>query len=470
MRTTLLLSTAVLLSLNSLPAADWRPIVPAELAQKTPKVEPGADAEAIFWDIRLEDQVSGGDVSYSMTHYVRIKIFTDLGREKYATVEIPRGGRVTISDVAARTIKADGTIIDVKKDAIFDRQLVKTKGAKLHGKTFTLPNVAAGDIIEYRYRETHENEISDRMRLQFQRELPMWSVTYHLKPLSLPYLPWAMRSMAFQCEHPPFQKEPNGFYSTTMTNMAAFHEEPNMPPVDNLRPWVLIYYEEDKKVEPQKFWKELGKNDFARFKPLISPDGLVKRTAAEITSGIDKEAGKLAAIDRFCRTKIRNLNGSASPMTAAERKAVKENHSAGDTLKQKVGTGMDVDQLFAALASGAGFDARIARVSNRGDFFFNVNRPTTTFLHTYNVAVKTEGKWAFFDPWTEYLEPGMLRWQEEGTAALVSDPKEGIMVSTPYSDAGRSKRIRRGTFKLLEDGTLEGTVQYSYTGSPTTRT
>jgi hypothetical protein len=30
-------------------AADWRPVDPAELAQKVPKVEPTADAEAIFW-------------------------------------------------------------------------------------------------------------------------------------------------------------------------------------------------------------------------------------------------------------------------------------------------------------------------------------------------------------------------------------------------------------------------------------
>ena len=28
---------------------DWRAVTPEELAMKTPKVEPDADAEAIFW-------------------------------------------------------------------------------------------------------------------------------------------------------------------------------------------------------------------------------------------------------------------------------------------------------------------------------------------------------------------------------------------------------------------------------------
>ena len=58
----------------------------------------------------------------------------------------------------------------------------------------------------------------------------------------------------------------------------------------------------------------------------------------------------------------------------------------------------------------------------------------------------------------------MLRWQEEGTAALVSDPKEGFFTFTQYTEPSRSTRRRKGTFKLLEDGTLEGYVQYTYTG------
>ncbi len=31
----------------------WRPVLPAELVMKTPQVEPDANADAIFWEIRL---------------------------------------------------------------------------------------------------------------------------------------------------------------------------------------------------------------------------------------------------------------------------------------------------------------------------------------------------------------------------------------------------------------------------------
>ena len=74
--------------------------------------------------------------------------------------------------MAGRTIKPDASDIEVKKDAIFDRELIKTKGLKVSGKTFALPNVEVGDIIEYRYRETRDNETASHMRLYFNVRSP----------------------------------------------------------------------------------------------------------------------------------------------------------------------------------------------------------------------------------------------------------------------------------------------------------
>jgi len=451
---------------GSMPAAadNWRPVDPSELAQKTAKVEPGADAEAIFWDVKIEDSVDNGDLKLTLSHYIRIKIFTNLGKEKYATIEIeePRGRRIT--DVAGRTIKPDGSIVELKKDGIFERELVKTRSAKVRGKTFTLPNVEVGDIIEYRYKEHRDNEMAQYMRLYYQRDLPIWRVTYHLKPLNLPGFPYIMRSMAFGFKIPPFQKEPDGYFATSATDMPAFHEEPYMPPEDQLRAWELIYYEADKKIEADAFWKETGRNDYQAYKREIAPDSLVKKTAAELVSGIDKPEDKLHALDLFCRTKIENVSSSASHLTAAQKSAIKENHSPGDTLKQKAGRGMDTDYLFAAMASATGFEARLARVPDRGDTFFDRGLPTVYFISNFDVAVKVDDKWVFFDPATRYLENGMLRWQEEGQPALVSDPKEGFWTKTQFLEPARSARQRRATLKLLDDGTLEGSVQLTYTG------
>jgi len=173
MRSLLLTLCAIIISSNPAVADNWRPVDPSELAQKTAKVEPGADAEAIFWDVKIEDSIHGQDFQLTLNHYIRIKIFTNLGTEKYATVEIEEAKARKIADVAGRTIKPDGSIVELKKDGIFDRDLVKAKGAKVRGKTFTLPNVEVGDIIEYRYKEYRDNELANYMRLYYQRDLPI---------------------------------------------------------------------------------------------------------------------------------------------------------------------------------------------------------------------------------------------------------------------------------------------------------
>jgi hypothetical protein len=151
-------------------------------------------------------------------------------------------------------------------------------------------------------------------------------------------------------------------------------------------------------------------------------------------------------------------------MTADERAKAKENKSPADTLKRGVGTGRDIDMLFAALALAAGFDARLVNLADRSDTFFDASFPDDYFLRTYDIAVKVGDQWRFYDPASNYVPFGMLRWQEEGQQALLSDPKDPVFVVTPLSGPEKSVERRTGKFKLAEDGALEGDVRIEYTG------
>jgi hypothetical protein len=64
----------------------WRPVSQEELQMKTPRVEPDADAEAIFWDVRMDDKK---ETKLSYNNYVRVKIFTERGRQKFSKFDIP---------------------------------------------------------------------------------------------------------------------------------------------------------------------------------------------------------------------------------------------------------------------------------------------------------------------------------------------------------------------------------------------
>jgi hypothetical protein len=116
---------ALLSLLTSLPtigvkANDWKPVDPAELALKSPAVEKDADAEALFWEVRVADEVEGGSVRTVLTHYIRIKIFTERGRESQSKIDIPFLSNWSIRDIAARTIKLDGSMVEIKKDDILN--------------------------------------------------------------------------------------------------------------------------------------------------------------------------------------------------------------------------------------------------------------------------------------------------------------------------------------------------------------
>src|SRR5712692_5462933 len=83
---------------------EWRAIDPAELASKTPIVDKNADAEAIFWEVRVDDGAPGELV---FSNYLRVKVFTDRGKESQSQIDLPYYSGTKIKDISARTIKPD---------------------------------------------------------------------------------------------------------------------------------------------------------------------------------------------------------------------------------------------------------------------------------------------------------------------------------------------------------------------------
>ena len=116
---------------------DWRPVTPAELQMKTGKVEADADAEAMFWEVRIDDSTE----NLIMKHYIRVKIFNERGREKYSKVDIPFLKGWKVKNIMARVIKPDGSITELLKADIFEREIAKTDKIKVKAKSFAVPNI-----------------------------------------------------------------------------------------------------------------------------------------------------------------------------------------------------------------------------------------------------------------------------------------------------------------------------------------
>jgi hypothetical protein len=439
---------------------DWKPVDPAHLALKAPVVEKDADAEAIFWEVRVDDAES--DLIF--TNYLRIKIFTERGRESQSKIDIvPFRLNARIKDVSGRTIKADGTIIELKKEDVFEKTIARAGDLKLRAKTFAMPSVEPGAIIEYRWREVYPGSSANRVRLYFQRDIPIQAVTYYLKPASNLIGVDALRYQPFHMEMPKFDKEKNGFYSTTVTNVPAYHAEPRMPPEDEVRKWMLLYYTTRQSVEPQKFWKDYGRRLYDVFKSDIKVNDDVRKKSAEIVGDAATPEQKLERLYEFCRTKIKNLDDDALNLPFEVRVKLKD-ESPADTLKKMEGRSNDIGGLFAALAIAAGFEARPAIMADRSDIFFDPGFADSYFMSMVVIAVKVNDAWRFFDPSEMYMPFGMLAWQSESQDAIITDPKDPNFFRTPLSAPDKSLEKRTAKLTLDSEGTLEGEVRIEYTG------
>jgi hypothetical protein len=430
---------------------EWRAVSPAELEMKAPQVEPDADAEAIFWEVQLDDK-KRKKLSYN--HYVRVKIFTERGRERFSKFDIPFYKGRKVEEVAARVVKPDGTTVELKPEDVFEREIIKAGKVRIQAKSFAVPGIEPGVIVEYRYKEVVKNDSVNNERLLFQRDIPMQKATYYVRPYEGSRLRFDFRNMPQM----RFVENPDGFYVGTMTNVPALKEEPYMPPDDEVRRWVHLSYG-DGAFTWALFSYQLG----LAFNKIIEPGKEIKQKAAELTAASRTDEEKLRRIYEFTQKNIKNLNFD-SAYTEEKLESVKIKDPA-DVLRRGMASAAYVDLLFASLARAAGFDVSIALAGDRSENFFDpqaVSNPS--YIHPAAVAVWTNNAWKYFNPGVPYLPYGRLVWNEEDVYAMLIGETSHQWKKTPLSGVVQSPARRSGRFKLLEDGTLEGSVRIEYEG------
>ena len=449
----------------------WRDITPAELQMKTPKVEADADAEAIFWEVRIDDSSSE---KLSRRHYVRVKIFTERGREKYSKFDIPFTRGLKIKEISARIIKPDGTIVEITEKDIFEREIIKVNKVKIKAKSFAVPNIEPGVIVEYRYREVLADGSAMGLELPFQRDIPVQNLSYYYKP----YNKKEPDYQTYNFTGTRFVKDEKGYYLAQRTNVPAFKEEPRMPPEDMVRPWMLLtgidfditsvsassigFVIKDPNNE-RAYWGAVGRERAGLVAYMIKSDKEIKKAAADITASATNDDEKLRKLYEFCQTQIKNSSFDPT-LTDEDRQKLPKNKSLSDVLKNKIASAQFIDMLFGAMAHSLGFETKIAFSANRSKMFFEPKMTNEGFIHPAAIAVTTGGRSRYFNPGVPFLPYGSLVWYEEDVWALLVGEKTYGWDKTPITPQDKSLSKRSGKFKLLEDGTLEGDARIEYNG------
>ena len=447
-------------------APKWDPINKDELADAKPHIDPEADAEILQQDAVLDHS---SDTGTEDRYYVRAKIYTQRGVEYFSLLPIPYADDTTeITGIVARTIKPDGTVVELNPKDIRDREEMKMGEIRIKTKVFALPGLEPGAVVEYRFTRSSTRP-NTYVPLVFQGRYPARSVKFHVSMMELPpYYPFPvnLRVIWYNCPPPELKKDRKGFYNFEMTNLVAAKDEPLGPPRFNTHSSIIIYYTMAKNVTPKEFWTGFSKDLNKELETKARVSKSVKAALGGILAPEDSAEVKLHKIYDFCRTKIVNRNRSTTHFTREQVKKLERNATASDTLEQGNGTGLDIDFVFAALARAAGFEVRLAACNDRQAITFNpaIVEPVMMLPHRA-IAVYLDNAWRYFDPGASYLPFATLGWRYCDTVLLMSDPKgTSELTIAPGDPAEASLRKRKATFRLQADGTLDGDVAETYTG------
>jgi transglutaminase-like putative cysteine protease len=439
---------------------DVQPVSEAELKMTSEPKAPGAPAIILFREVDRDDSRSG---TIHEDNYYRIKIFTQEGR-KYADIEIPFvKGIDDVIHIQARTIRPDGSIVPFDGN-VFEKPLAKARGLKFLAKTFTLPAVEPGCIIEYSYTLDLKHAYSSHWILS--ESLYTKEVRFSLRPFTGRYYPVSLRWSWHLLPPGSEPKEgPDKVIRMNANDIAAFQTEDYMPPPNELKSRVDFMYETElPERDPDQFWKKIGKRRNDAMEGFVGKQKAMEQAVAQIIAPTDSPDAKLHKIyDR-----VQHLRNTSYELrkTEQEEKRDKEkvNENVEDIWKRGYGNGQQLTWLFLALARAAGLEAYGCWVSDRRQYFFAPKTMQSQELDANVVLVKLNGKDLYFDPGGAFTPYGLLKWSETGVRGIKLDKEGGSWIMTTLPASSESQIVRSAKFTLSDNGNLDGKLTVTYTG------
>jgi hypothetical protein len=447
-------------------ATDWQPISPEDLALKDNPKEPGADAMILYRE--LDDDASKAATSGdTLEEYVRMKIFTQEGT-KYGHVEIDfEKSFQDVVYITGRTIKPDGTVIKFDGQ-VLETTIEKSNGRKILAKTFTLPEVQPGCIIEYKYQLQGNPEWVHGHEWIVSQPTYTREAIFSYRPDTGSYSDLRPMDRIYLLPAGTLPKEQaNGTYLLTVHDVPAVVEEPLMPPERPIESRVTFYYQGDgpAATDPSdKYWSHYAKKWDGTLERFIDKKNVLSAEVAKIVSPSDSPEIKLRKI--YARAQqIRNLN-EEDLKTQKENKSenLKPNANVEDVLSRGYGNSMDIDYLFVGLARAAGFDATEIYIAPRNLELFLPTQNDADQISDEIVWVHAGSQDYYLDPGARYFPFGLLPWYETETGGIKVDKHGGTAVNTPVPASSDATTIRNTDLEVNADGSVVGTLQVDFTG------
>lgn len=354
------------------------------------------------------------------------KLFKNI--EDHAFIEIPIYSSEKLERISARTVKPDGTVIELKPEEFFESK-GEGSGVSFYSDRksvkFTFPAIEKNCIIEYAYTKAKF----------FPFMTDVWNIQYGLPvlvntfSLSVPKIllasevdgglgwDWNFKTYNYFLDKPEIldQKAQKDLgkakvtYNWTLNNIAPLKVENMMPAVDNYRGYV--------KFAPSDWneWNDISKWYYQKyFEPQLKISSSVKELTAKLTKDAQDKKDKIRALYDYVKN-IRYV--SISLGTGGITPSLPEN-----VLARQYGDCKDKSMLLISMLKAADIEAQPVLVLTSDEGTLDPMFPSWNFNHMI-VKVdlsKTENFW--IDPTEKYAPLGRISSFCENVNALVLNP------------------------------------------------
>ncbi len=386
---------------------------------------PDADA-VILWEehdvhARINDEYQ---IVTDVTVTKRTKIFRNI--DDYASVEIPVYSGDKLTDISARTIKPDGSAVELK-ESDFHTIAGAAEGYIFYSDAkkvkFTFPAVEKNSILEYRYT-IHESRPFVEDVWDIQNTIPILRNTYALTvpiilmaPQARGGLDWTWRYKwynTFPCEPTVVRNltpsqlttDQTVTYTWSKSDVPAFKPDPMMGS--------YFDYVEHVKFSPSewKSWNDISGWYYKYlFRPQLVVTDEITNKAEKLTLGCKTETEKIRKIYEF----VQGLRYVAIELGIGGFQPAKPQ----DVLDRMYGDCKDKSILLISLLKSLDIKAKPVLVLTSDYGKVDPDFPTWTFNHMIVKATTEDGTGYWMDPTVDHCMLGELPYLDQGTTALI---------------------------------------------------
>jgi len=460
----LTLSTPLLAKTKQEP---WPEITPAEKALNAVPGDPGEDIVVLNNERHGKILHHADDWVNQLHYHWRAKILTEEGK-RFNEVTLRELKFSRISNLQARTIKPDGSIVEVRQDQMFERVTNQWGNIKVSEWVFAFPAMEPGAIIEYRY-DRHDDFLiyidpfyfegpGYTLRAEVTQAIPE-EMGYQILCSRCP--PGTQPSINKWREGPAKGK----MYEVMLHDLPGYHGGMMMPPRGeisprlemNLHTWKGYYMDALGRLDEFfNDWSSVARY-VGYYYAKAGEDGQteLRHLVGGWLEGITDRQETIAAIVRHVRNDLRLIPWATTIGRTRTLDKILQDMSADNEEKAVV--------LQAALKV-AGIDSHVALVAGRDHGILNPEFfSLSQFTHAVVAIPNADGGLQWIDPTVSYAPLDYVPWQDSEASALIIRGLEGELVELPRNaDTGKTRYKVAVTPHL--DGRAELDIEAEYEG------